>query len=200
MYDEIHEDGDISVGCDGIEKLEDLIPSIYDQPIDEQAVWRKGTTLIIGDSLLYGIDERKIRNTKVRIYPGAGVDGMFYNIFPLLRKRPENVIIHGGTNNTMSKEPYVIVEKLMKLKNLIDSILPGCNVILSGLIDRYDDEKTQDTAQTVNDMLSNCGVRLINNSNILREHLGRKGLHMNPYGTGKIVINLIRVLETLKGV
>ena len=200
LYDEIHEDGDISVQCDGIEKLEDLIPSIYDQPIDEQAVWRKGTTLIIGDSLLYGIDERKRRNTKVRIYPGAGVDDMFYNIFPLLRKRPENVIILAGTNNAMSEEPYVIVEKLMKLKNFIDSILPGCNVILSGLIDRYDDEKTQDTVRTVNDMLSNCGVRLINNSNILREHLGRKGLHMNPYGTGKLAINLIRVLKTLKGV
>ena len=195
--------------------------------------------------LLDGIDERKLRNTKVRIYPGAGVDDMFYNIFPLLRKRPENVIIHAGTNNAMPEEPYVIVEKLMKLKNFIDSILPGCNVILSGLIDsilpgcnvilsglidsilpgcnvilsglidsilpgcnvtlcglidRYDDEKTQDTAQTVNDMLSNCVVRLINNNNILREHLGRKGLHMNPYGTGKLAINLIRVLKTLKGV
>ena len=88
----------------------------------------------------------------------------------------------------------------MKLKNFIDSILPGCNVILSGLIDRCDNEKTQDTAKTVNAMLSNCGVRLINNSNILREHLGRKGLHMNPYGTGKLAINLIRVLNILKGV
>ena len=113
-YDEIHEDGDINVGCDGIEKLENLIPSIYDQPIDEQAVWRKGTTLIIGDSLLYGIDERKLRNTKVRIYPGAGVD-MFYNIFPLLWKRPENVIIHAGTNNAMSEEPYVIIDEIEKL-------------------------------------------------------------------------------------
>ena len=38
---------DISGGRDVIEKLEDLISSIYDQPIDERAVWRKGTTLII---------------------------------------------------------------------------------------------------------------------------------------------------------
>ena len=34
---------------------------IYQNTIDNNALWKQGTTLIIGDSILYGIDESKLQ-------------------------------------------------------------------------------------------------------------------------------------------
>ena len=46
--------------------------------------WSKGTTLIIGDSILYGVEEAKLDkyNTKVRVNPGARVDDIYDYIIP----------------------------------------------------------------------------------------------------------------------
>ena len=88
--------------------------------MNEKAMWKPGTTLITGDSMLYGIDETRLKHSKVRIFPGCTVDDMFYNIFPLLRKKPSNILFHVGTNNAVSDTPEKIVEKLIKLKILYD--------------------------------------------------------------------------------
>ena len=69
--------------------------------------WRKGTTLIAGDSILYGTDEKKIcqnGSVKVRVFPGATIEDLKdYYIKPLLRKQPSKVILHVGTNNASVK-------------------------------------------------------------------------------------------------
>ena len=174
-----------------------ILNSIYTKPLEKAALWKKGTTLIIGDSLLYGLDETKLKNAKVRIYPGGSLEDMHYNIYPLLRKKPTNIIIHAGTNNATTENSVLIVEKLLKLKNFILSILPNCKIIFSGLINRFDDAKAQLTVNMVNKIMANRGIRVINNSNIVRSHLGRQGLHMNPHGTGKLAINIINVLKSL---
>ena len=41
-----------------------MINNIYKKPLNHEAIWRKGTTLIAGDSMLNGVDETKLRNTK----------------------------------------------------------------------------------------------------------------------------------------
>ena len=174
-----------------------VLPSIYSKPLEETAKWDNGTTLIIGDSLLYGIEESKLKNTKVRMYPGAGVEDMSYNIYPLLRKNPTNIIIHAGTNNAISDNSSYIFRKLVELKNFVLSLLPHCTVIFSGLIDRYDVGKAQLTVQRTNDLLASSDLKIINNSNIKRSHLGKKGLHMNPHGTGKLAVNFLKVLKSL---
>ena len=47
------------------------------------------TTLIVGDSILSGIEEKKFskrdRKVEVKYFPGATVDGMYYNIKLLLK-------------------------------------------------------------------------------------------------------------------
>ena len=171
--------------------------SVYTKLLEKEAVWKKGTTLIIGDSLLYGLDEKKLKNMKVRIHPGSSVGDMYYNIFPLHRKEPTNIILHAGTSNATSENSVEIVEKLFNLKDFICSTLPNCKIIFSGLINRYDDAKAQLTVNRVNEKMSEKGMYVINNSNIVRSHLGKKGLHMNPHGTGKLAINIINFLKSL---
>ena len=54
--------------------------------------WPRGTCLVAGDSMSSYIDEtlmsRKF-NAKVRSFPGAETDDMFYYLVPLLKKNPD---------------------------------------------------------------------------------------------------------------
>ena len=174
--------------------------NVYQNNFDESALWNSRTTLIVGDSMLYGLDETRLKNCKVRVYSGASIEDMHYNLVPLLRKKPATIIIHTGTNNSTRDTSSEIIEKLLNLKEFILLQLPECKVIFSSLINRYDDAKAQLTTYRTNkkfESLENQGHHVINNSNIDRKHLGKKGHHMTPYGTSRLAMNFIRVLKTL---
>jgi len=61
------------------------------------------TTVIMGDSMLAGIDEEKLKvnykNIKVRYFPGASINDMKHYSIPILNKKPKNIILHIGTND-----------------------------------------------------------------------------------------------------
>ena len=97
--------------------------TIYQNTIDNNALWKQGKTLIIGDSILYGIDESKLKHTKVRVFPGSSIEDIFFNITPLLRKKPSNIILHIGTNNAVYDNSSQIIEKIIKLKELYRNYL-----------------------------------------------------------------------------
>ena len=107
------------------------------------------------------------------------------------------MILHVGTNDATSENSAEITVKLLKLKNFILASLPTCNVIFSSLIDRYDDEKAQLTVRMTNENLAKRGVKVIDNNNISRHHLGKKGLHMNPKGTARLAMNFLKVLKSI---
>ena len=84
--------------------------------------WPKRTVLIVGDSIISGVDERRIshrNNTKVRVFPGATVDDMFDYIKPLLLKAPDTIIVHVGTNNCVNETSRSILDKILRLKTFI---------------------------------------------------------------------------------
>ena len=171
--------------------------TVYVQPIDERALWKPGTTLIIGDSILYGIDENRLRNTKVRVYPGSTIEDMFFNITPLLRKRPTNIFLHVGSNNTQGDNSIQIIEKLIRLKSYILTKLPSCKLVYSSMTYRFDDGKAQLTVEKTNNILDHLGLEIIDHSNITDIHIGKKGLHLNSHGTGKLAVNFLKALKNL---
>ena len=107
------------------------------------------------------------------------------------------IILHAGTYNCINNNSKEIIEKLLNLKDFVLRKLPNFKVIFSSLIDRYGDAKVQLTVRMTNKNLINLGTDIIDNSNINRKLLGKKGLHMTPHGTGRLAINFIRVLKTL---
>ena len=78
------------------------INDVYQNELDECALWRRGTTLIVGGSLIYGLDESRLKNCKVHVFPGASIEDMYYNIVPLIRRKPTTIIIHAGANNCVN--------------------------------------------------------------------------------------------------
>ena len=86
------------------------VPIETEYPIIENArsssirQWKKGTTLIVSDSMLAGIEEKRIPgnwSVKVRIFPGATTHDMYDYLKPLLKKNPDNILLHVGTNNSV---------------------------------------------------------------------------------------------------
>ena len=94
----------------GTDYIQDNIPAAGNDP----AIWPSKTTLIVGDSIISGINEKRLsRNNKlvrVRSFPGAKVQDMFHYLVPLIIKRPDNIIIHCGTNNSDRSEAQEIVD------------------------------------------------------------------------------------------
>ena len=170
---------------------------LYNEPLPPEAHWRKGTTLIIGDSMIGGLDETRLRNTKVRVKPGATIEDMFFQITPYLRKCPTNIICHVGTNNANKDKSDEIMEKLVKLKEYIMSRCPAANIVFSALIDRYDDNLAARVVQETNAKLKHLDTPLIDNNNIIRDHVGRRGLHLNNSGTTRLALNFITMLKQL---
>ena len=88
---------------------------------------KKSHIEIIGDSMMNGIHERgmnkdEIIKVKIRKYPGASSIYISDPIKPSLRKAPEQVIIHAGTNDISNKTNY-----LKNVKKTVRLVKETCN-------------------------------------------------------------------------
>ena len=61
------------------------------EPPKQSEEWRKGTTLITGDSMIAGLREAKLssnKKIKVRFFPGAKTEDLMFHLIPNLKKTP----------------------------------------------------------------------------------------------------------------
>ena len=96
--------------------------------------WNKNTMLVVGDSILYGIEEKRLSSkvqVKVRSFPGATIEDMHSYLLPLIDKSPSVIILHIGTNNSPTSTSREILDKLIGLKLCIAEKLPNCKIIFS---------------------------------------------------------------------
>ena len=159
------------------------------------------TILIASDSMLQNVDETRLRknkyNVKVRAFRGSVILDMYDYLAPLLHKKPEYVIPHVSTNDCINLSSEKVMQDLLNLKKYIESI-PGITVIISEPIMRCDNHALACLrVQHLKEKLRLSNVKLINNSNIVRKHIGRGGLHLNDYGTAKIAMNIISLIKRL---
>ena len=58
-------------------------------------------------------------------------------------------------------------------------------------------EKLGKIIESSNDKISNLGIESVNNNNISRSDIGRKGLHLNAMGTNMLMHRFISKLNRL---
>ena len=117
---------------------------------------RKPVTVIAGDSVIQNIRGWSLSKTNkvvVKPFSGATTEDMEDFIKPILRKDPENIIIHVGTNDVNSKEPRLTAEGIVNLALHIEGDAPNTNMAISGLVSRVDDK--QGKVSSVNKILKN---------------------------------------------
>ena len=82
-------------------------------------------------------------------------------------------------------------DDLHMLKCNILKQLPNCRVKVSKPTIRIDHGKANSTLHNVNKHLETLNLECIENGNIIAQHLGRKGLHLNSKSKGRLAINFL---------
>lgn len=88
---------------------------------------RKRTITIAGDSTIkyvQGWKMSKNHRVKVNAFPGATIEDMADYIKPILRKKPEELVLHVGTNDLTTSEPRQVAEALVDLASTASIELP----------------------------------------------------------------------------
>ena len=97
-----------------IKKAFPLKPNTQPLNMQDQVQLDNGTTLIVDDSMLAGIEEKRIsgnRSVKVHIFSGASTHDMYDYLKPLLEKNPDNIILHVGANNLVNETSRDILRR-----------------------------------------------------------------------------------------
>ena len=150
--------------------------------------------------LLCNLDEKRLgrdSKVKVRCFPGGTVEDMFDHVKPILKRSPTYIILHIGSNNAPNQDPRTIMDNILKLKLFIETKLPSCTVIVSTPIIRQDHMKANAIISRLNTLIHQLNIPVVDNSNIDTQHLGKKGLHLNNRGTGRLALNLISYIRCL---
>ena len=124
----------------------------------------------MGDSMISGIDQQRLsvrgRIIKIRSFTGATINDMHGYIKPLLKKSPDNVILHVGTNDVPNSTSRTILDNMLSLKSFTEKTLSQSKVCISNLVKRTDNGKATLTVNEVNEHLSTLQLDIVANSNI----------------------------------
>ena len=141
-----------------------------------QSTDQKPCVIIAGDSMLKYINGRKLSSqisnqslTYVKAFPGATVEDMSDYIMPSLGRKPEEVILHVGTNNLKFSEPREIAEGIVNLGLKIQNHSPDCKITISSFISTSDqtlNSKVKEVNKIVNQFAKQHSWRTIPQSNI----------------------------------
>ena len=146
------------------------------------------------------IDEKRLRKharVKVLCYGGSTINEMKHHITPLLSHNPSHILLHVSTNDSPTKSADEMVIDMLRLKNFIQEILPSAKVIISLPTIRNDSFASNSTLMQYTKKIMQLNIPIMDNSNIHEEHIGRKGLHMNRRGVGRLALNIISLIRQL---
>ena len=172
------------------ENSENDTSSVINSTSNLKNIWPSNTCVIVGDSIINGIDEKGLATenviTKVRNYPGDSKECKKSNLIPLIAKKPDYMILHVATNDASNDPKKDIINDLLNLKSMVTNALPNCRLVISKPVIRTDNDKAMSAIRNLNNQLSQLEIECIENDNILQKHVGRKGLHLNKQGTSRL--------------
>ena len=125
---------------------------------------KKRNVEICGDSMTKHLQAYRIgRSTNERVvsksFSGATFKNLKHYIVPTLEKKPDELILHIGTNDLKDSAPKEIVRDIMALKEFVSS---QTKVTISELVLRTNDKKLNDKVKNVNELLK----KSCNNNNL----------------------------------
>ena len=169
---------------------------------NNNSIKNRKNVFIVGDSMLNALEEKRLSNNKnfvkVKNHPGATSQDIIDHLRPIIRKKPDMIIVHAGTNDLTSNINYLHNVKAM-VKEIQQDNNMETEIVFSSLFRRYDMKDGVKLVDDVNIRLKNyChqnNIKLIDNSNITEELLGRKKLHPTKRGISLFARNILKFLN-----
>ena len=176
---------------------------IQTQQEDQQQSKTKTSVVVAGDSMIKYVKGWELstgqQNVSVKSFSGATVDDMSDFLKPTLRKHPDKLIIHVGTNDIRKSDPKIVADKVTILAKLFKKDSSNTEVVISSLVVRNDGLELTKKVQQTNILLkSNCishDLGFLDNSNIDCSHLNYRGLHLNRDGSALLQNNIANILK-----
>ena len=109
------------------------------------------------DSIITGINEKRFsknRLVKAHDFRGSTLVDINHHIILILKKKADVIILHVGTNNSVSRTSREIFDDLLQLKSVITKVVPKCQVIFWRSTFRVDNGKTALTLQRLKEDFS----------------------------------------------
>ena len=84
--------------------------------INKEFHWQSGTCAIFGDSMVNGINEKKLQkhgNIKIIYFSCARINDMNHHLMPIIAKLPDYLILHAENNDAISntsRDPLTILK------------------------------------------------------------------------------------------
>ena len=138
----------------------------------------------------------KNQTVNVRSFPGSTIDDMTDFIKPILRRAPESVITHIGTNDLKSKYEDEIIKSLKGLIEMIESCNVKCSISLLTIRKGHLRTKGRRVNVVIKANFSDSNLGIISNDNIDEKHLNGSGIHLNQKGTSTLARNLISHIKS----
>ena len=142
-------------------------------------------------------------DTKVRVssFPGCTTLDMDDYIKPILRRKPDKLILHVGTNSLKGRETSSrCAQEIKTLTETISKSLPYTELAISSLITRSHDETMKNKVCQVNTELKQLcqqkNWKFIDNANITVNELNRSKIHLNKTGTKILATNFSKYIYT----
>ena len=106
-----------------------------------------------------------------------------FHLIPYLHKKPDNIIIHFGTNDGPYSDENAIYVEINKIKELIKTHYPDCKKrFISSPISRLDNKKAAIVVKNYINILEREERNVILHDNINESHLYHDDLHLNVTG------------------
>ena len=165
------------------------------------------TVVIIGDSIIKHLDTRRlkksVKNRSVKVYAesyrGANTEAVKHHIMPCLARKPNEVILHVGTNDLRDKNSTKIVANINDICNIVKSESPETKITISELVTRTDKTEYKQKVKEVNvrlvDLCNQNNWDLIYHNNIEVRHLNPYGIHLTKQGTAVLAKNFVSYLN-----
>ena len=122
-------------------------------------------------------------------------------IKPLAYRNPDYLIIYAGTNDLGHLPLKDTLMNYNDIADIVKQIDPIIKVIFSSVTQRPDNNKLEHKVAQLNRELSafcgKCNLGFIDNSNISKEHVGSKGLHLNGSGKARLALNFKETMNSL---
>ena len=172
---------------------------------------KKDRTLLVGDSIIKGIQERGLQSTTVKCIRGAKVKNIKDNLKDTDIKHYETIMVHVGTNDCSSDAEQKDATKEFKtMVEYIKTENPTTKIIISSVCPRADNADNNQRGRRLNDDLKslardelcsyvdNDGNFLRHNGTIDETNLNNYKLHLSSIGTRNLLGNLSGAHAILK--
>ena len=132
------------------------------------------------------------KRVQVNSFSGANIEDMKDFFTSIIRRKPDEIILHVGTNNLQKDSPCMTANNILKLAQKIEN--HGIRSAISLITFRNDDLWAK--AKVVNNILLSESSNLIEHTNVTGSHLNRSNFNLNRRGTAALASNFISYIRS----